>query len=331
MPLVAEKDEAGQDSLVNKVMDELEAVNLDAKSKPVTMPSVPGKPFWEREEELGTAMGSTGPESRVPRCQNKIGATAVCKPETEPEKVLRTLRSQLPSSTRAVSQIKLKSLSNRARMPNPVPEGEVFDPKHNAQQFNNKTATVITQMLMAIPEITTRECKKQYLAIDPKAEEWNDFRSKGGKTAAMWEILSDSGVQEIAENSSPADWHLWLQRETAVAAIQKMLQMMFSVQATNKDRFKNKHVLTYFHWFRASSALKWKYSQQDVNTGQRFSHTDFNSWIMPLLAARGEVSNNDPEVVQPESDDEEETEVVYHSNTVGFCPDWGVTADGFED
>ena len=49
------------------------------------------------------------------------------------------------------------------------------------------------------------------------------------------------------------------------------------------------------------------------------------------LAARGEVSNNDPEVVQPESDDEEETEVVYHSNTVGFCPDWGVTADGFED
>ena len=99
----------------------------------------------------------------MPRGQNKIGATTVCKPETEQEKVLRTLRSRLPASTRAVSQIKLKSLSNRARLPNPVPEGEV-DPKHNARQFNNKTATVITQMLMAIHEITTRECKKQYLA-----------------------------------------------------------------------------------------------------------------------------------------------------------------------
>ena len=71
---------------------------------------------------------------------------------------------------------------------------------------------------MAIHEITTRECKKQDLPIDPKAEEWNDFRSKGQKTAAMWEILTDLGVQEISENSKPADWHLWLQRETGVEA-----------------------------------------------------------------------------------------------------------------
>ena len=146
MPPIAENEndeDPGQDSLVDKVMDELEAVNLDTKSKPATTP-VPGKPFLEREEELGTAMGSTGPEGRVPRGQNKIGAT-VLKPETEEEALLRTLRSRLPASTRTVSQIKLKSLSNRARMPKPVPEGEVFDPKHNNRQFNSKTATVITQ------------------------------------------------------------------------------------------------------------------------------------------------------------------------------------------
>ena len=65
MPPVAEGDEAsGHDSLVDKVMDDLEAVNLDPKSKPVTMPPVPGKPFLERELDLGTAMGSTGPEGR---------------------------------------------------------------------------------------------------------------------------------------------------------------------------------------------------------------------------------------------------------------------------
>ena len=53
-----------------------------------------------------------------------------------------------------------------------------------------------------------------------------------------------------------------------------MLQMMFSVQVpTNKDKFKNKHVLTYFHWYGASSALKWNLTQQDVNTGQWFSPT----------------------------------------------------------
>ena len=102
------------------------------------------------------------------------------EPETEQEAVLRALRSRLPSSRRTVSQIKLKSLSNRARMPKPVPEGEVFDPKHNDRQFNNKTATVITQMLMAIHERTTRECKQQRLTIDQKAEEWNTFRSKQG-------------------------------------------------------------------------------------------------------------------------------------------------------
>ena len=64
---------------------------------------------------------------------------------------------------------------------------------------------------------------------------------------------------------------------------EKMLQMMFSVQVpTNKDKFKNKHVLTYFHWYGASSALKWNLMQMDVNTGQWFSPTDFNSWVMPL-------------------------------------------------
>ena len=54
MPPIAENEndeDPGQDSLVDKVMDELEAVNLDAKSKPVTMPPVPGKPFLERAEE----------------------------------------------------------------------------------------------------------------------------------------------------------------------------------------------------------------------------------------------------------------------------------------
>ena len=145
---------------------------------------------------------------------------------------------------REVSQIKLK-LSNRARLPKPVPEGEVFDPKHNARKFNNKTATVMTQMLMAIHEITTRECKMQSLPIDLKDQEWNLFRSKGQKTSAMWEILSDLGVQQVPENSHPSDWHLWLPREAGVAAIQKMLQMMFSVlEPTNKDKFKDKHVLT---------------------------------------------------------------------------------------
>ena len=48
------------------------------------------------------------------------------------------------------------------------------------------------------------------------------------------------------------------------------------------------------------------------------------------LILRGEVSNHDTEVVQPESEDEE-TVVVYHSSAGGFVPDWGVTADGFED
>ena len=66
-------------------------------------------------------------------------------------------------------------------MPKPVPEAKVFNPKHNDRQFNNKTATVITQILMAIHEITTRECKQQHLKIDQKDGEWNTFRSKGGK------------------------------------------------------------------------------------------------------------------------------------------------------
>ena len=46
----------------------------------------------------------------------------------------------------------------------------------------------------------------------------------------MWGLLHNLGLQEIGENSTPGEWHLWLQRETGVAVIQKMLQMMFSVK-----------------------------------------------------------------------------------------------------
>ena len=49
-----------------------------------------------------------------------------------------------------------------------------------------------------------------------------------------------------------------------------------------------------------------------------------------ILGGPGEVANQDTEVAQPESEDEE-TVVVYHSSAGGFVPDWGVTADGFED
>ena len=48
-------------------------------------------------------------------------------------------------------------LCSRARMPKPVPEGREFDPNYNKRQFNNMTATVLTQLLMAVHEITIRE------------------------------------------------------------------------------------------------------------------------------------------------------------------------------
>ena len=56
----------------------------------------------------------------------------------------------------------------------------------------------------------------------------------------MWGLLHNLGLQEIGENSTPGEWHLWLQRETGVAVIQKMLQMMFSVKKPGyNEKFKN--------------------------------------------------------------------------------------------
>ena len=88
-------------------------------------------------------------------------------------------------------------------MPKPVPEGREFDPNYNKRQFNNMTATVLTQLLMAVHEITIREADLNELTVPDKARDWEKFRWKGSKTVVVWGFLQEMGVEEVSENSEP--------------------------------------------------------------------------------------------------------------------------------
>ena len=167
------------DPIVHKVMSELESMTMetDLPANAVTMPvGGPGaghSPFLPMEEDLGAA---TGPEGRVPRGQtNKM----VRKKETEEEKTLRALRARIPTSKQTVTLSKFVGLSNRARLPQPVPEGQEFDPNFHDRQFNGVTATVITQLLMAVHEITLRECDSNGLEVNRKDRDFGHFSLEG--------------------------------------------------------------------------------------------------------------------------------------------------------
>ena len=131
-----------EDPVVNKVLQEMMTMGIERPAKAATVPvPEPREPFLQKEEDLGTA---TGPEGRVPRGQNKI-----FREETAEEATLRVLRERIPTCTKTVTLSKVCGLCSRARMPKPVPEGREFDPNYNKRQFNNMTATVLTQLLMA--------------------------------------------------------------------------------------------------------------------------------------------------------------------------------------
>ena len=85
--------------------------------------------------------------------------------------------------------IKTKALSNIARLPKSVPERESFNPEHSKRNVNNKTATVLTQLLMVVHEITTRECHQSNLGIGEKDKDFNHSRSEGWQTMLLWEFL----------------------------------------------------------------------------------------------------------------------------------------------
>ena len=341
-----------EDPVVNKVLQEMMTMGIERPAKAATVPvPEPREPFLQKEEDLGTA---TGPEGRVPRGQNKI-----FREETAEEATLRVLRERIPTCTKTVTLSKVCGLCSRARMPKPVPEGREFDPNYNKRQFNNMTATVLTQLLMAVHEITIREADLNKLTVPEKARDWEKFRSKGSKTVVVWGFLQEMGVEQVSENSEPGEWHMWLQREKGLAVIEKMLGLMFGLcKPSNNEKIFGKN-LTYWHWIEASKELKDRYGQTDLNTGWWYEPKDLNNWIIPLVGKIWEAYNYTMlvfcvkkveqkaradavgDIIRPSElldlaleDDGEDMKVqeevlVYHSNSQ-FVPDWGLTADGFE-
>ena len=181
-----------EDPVVNKVLQEMMTMGIERRAKAATVPvPEPREPFLQKEEDLGTA---TGPEGRVPRGQNKI-----FREETAEEATLRVLRERIPTCTKTVTLSKVCGLCSRARMPKPVPEGREFDPNYNKRQFNNMTATVLTQLLMAVHEITIREADLNKLTVPEKARDWDKFRSKGSKTVVVWGFLQEMAWSRLVK------------------------------------------------------------------------------------------------------------------------------------
>ena len=273
--------------------------------------------------------------------------------ETEEEQILRALRARIPTSTKTVTLSKYVGVTKKARLPMPVPEGAEFNPKHNDRRFNGVTATVITQLLMAVHEITVRECDSNKLTVSPKDREWNSFRSKGSKTVVVWMLLRDMGVPQVDDKSEPGEWHLWLQREKGQAVIEKILSFMFGCHQPRKGDTIFGKQLTYWFWFAASEQLCKMYSEEDIQTKRMFPPTDLNNWILPLAGkiwaaynytmlvycmrkveqkaecqAKGEILETEQLMemdVEVSDEDLEDREVVYHSHVTDFLPDWGAT------
>ena len=187
-------------------------MGIERPAKAATVPVPEPKAFLAKG---GGPRNGYRPRSRVPRGQNKI-----FREETAEEATLRVLRERIPTCTKTVTLSKVCGLCSRARMPKPVPEGREFDPNYNKRQFNNMTATVLTQLLMAVHEITIREADLNELTVPDKARDWEKFRWKGSKTVVVWGFLQEMGVEEVMKILT-WEWHMWLQRERALRSLKR--------------------------------------------------------------------------------------------------------------
>ena len=225
----------------------------------------------------------SGPKGRVP------GVPEGRVPKGKAATTVREAKSQVfaaPVVTMVQTGLSLKRCSQIARLSRQPPEGEVFNPRHNNRKFNTETCTVLIQMLYAVHEVSIAECYRQ---------EFDKFKSKGGKLSLLWNLLQKQGISEIQDQSEPAEWHLWLTRDVALTVIRQLLEFMFTVKVPQWNDYvegQRNWAMGQLRWHNASEELISRCSQMDIYTKFWHKPQDLNSFIMPLSGMIWKAFNN---------------------------------------